>query len=147
MLRTLIVTVCVLAHGLALPTRARPVFLGRGRVIGGSDASISDYPYQASLLQDGSHFCGASIISGTWTLTAAHCVLRTSASRLGMRISDSFPLGATEQVVSLAAANYDPPGGLAATLTGWGSVQFNGGVVDTLQKVDLSVMDRQACQS
>ncbi|XP_049964351.1 trypsin alpha-3-like [Schistocerca serialis cubense] len=184
MLRTLVVTVCLLAQGLALPTRARPVFFGRGRVIGGSDVSISDYPYQASLLQDGSHFCGASIISGTWTLTAAHCVLGTSASRLGMRVgtttrdsggsvhsassvtwhesynfytndydiavvqtSDSFPLGANVQVVSLAAANYDPPGGLAATLTGWGSVQFNGGVVDTLQKVDLSVVDRQACQS
>ncbi|XP_049832786.1 trypsin alpha-like [Schistocerca gregaria] len=184
MLQTLIVTVCVLAQGLGVPTRARPVLFSQGRVIGGSDASISDYPYQASLLQDGSHFCGASFISGTCPLTAAHCVSGTSASRLGMRvatttrdsggsvhsassvtwhesynfytndydiavvqISDSFPLGANVQVVSPAAANYDPPGGLAATLIGWGSVQFNGGVVDTLQKVELSAMDRQACQS
>ncbi|XP_047118346.1 trypsin alpha-3-like [Schistocerca piceifrons] len=61
-------------------------------------------------------------------------------------ISDSFPLGANVQVVSLVAADYDQPGGLTATLVGWGSLMFDGDEADTLQQVELSVLDRQACQ-
>ena len=44
------------------------------RVIDGTDASISDYPHQVSLLYSGSHTCGSSVLSSTSVLTAAHCV-------------------------------------------------------------------------
>nr|CAD7392187.1 unnamed protein product [Timema cristinae] len=44
-----------------------------GRIIGGEDAAIIDFPYQLSLGYFGSHSCGASIISADWLLTAAHC--------------------------------------------------------------------------
>lgn len=45
-----------------------------GRIVGGSSADITSYPWQLSLRRSGSHSCGASIISSTWALTAAHCV-------------------------------------------------------------------------
>ncbi|XP_049816504.1 trypsin alpha-like [Schistocerca nitens] len=82
--RVFIAAVWVLAAGPASPTRAWPLSAGHGRVIGGSNASISDYPYQASLLRSDSHHCGASIISETWTLTAAQCVEFVPASELGI---------------------------------------------------------------
>lgn len=45
------------------------------RIVGGSPASDGQAPYQVSL-QDGAgrHFCGGSIISANWIVTAAHCL-------------------------------------------------------------------------
>nr|CAD7423873.1 unnamed protein product [Timema monikensis] len=61
-----------------------------GRIIGGEDAAIIDFPYQLSLGYFGSHSCGASIISADWLLTAAHCVYRRSASILAVRAGSSI---------------------------------------------------------
>ena len=51
---------------------------GEGRIVGGSNADISDYPWQVSLQRrSGSgwyHICGGSIIDNRWIVTAAHCV-------------------------------------------------------------------------
>lgn len=43
-------------------------------IVGGSPASLGEFPHQASLRYGGKHICGASIISPTKILTAAHCV-------------------------------------------------------------------------
>ncbi|XP_039437950.1 trypsin alpha-3-like [Culex pipiens pallens] len=44
-----------------------------GRIVGGNEVPISQFPYQLSLRQNGNHICGASIISSNWALSAAHC--------------------------------------------------------------------------
>ncbi|XP_015520032.2 trypsin-1 [Neodiprion lecontei] len=46
-----------------------------GRIVGGEDAAIEEVPYQVSLQVFGSHICGGAIISDTWILTAAHCMV------------------------------------------------------------------------
>uniref|UniRef100_A0A182JC80 Peptidase S1 domain-containing protein n=1 Tax=Anopheles atroparvus TaxID=41427 RepID=A0A182JC80_ANOAO len=45
-----------------------------GRIVGGNDANITDFPYQLSLRKFDSHICGASVISSQYAVTAAHCV-------------------------------------------------------------------------
>lgn len=44
------------------------------RIVGGEDVDISTCGWQISLQRSGRHFCGGSIISNNWILTASHCV-------------------------------------------------------------------------
>ena len=43
-----------------------------GRIVGGTAAKSGQFPYQVALQLDG-FFCGGSIISDRWILTASHC--------------------------------------------------------------------------
>ncbi|XP_048776617.1 fibrinolytic enzyme, isozyme C-like [Ostrea edulis] len=56
------------------PGREPPVYDFNQRVVGGNNADITNWPWQASLRYNGGHTCGAIIISDTHLLTAAHCV-------------------------------------------------------------------------
>lgn len=47
-----------------------------GRIVGGETATPHQFPYQVSLRSaTNSHFCGGSIITADWVLTAAHCTI------------------------------------------------------------------------
>ncbi|XP_049816063.1 trypsin alpha-like [Schistocerca nitens] len=178
-----LIVLSLLAPSFAAPKPLRLWSRRQDRIIGGTETTITEYPWQLSLLLEGSHRCGASIISSNWALTAAHCIDGVQASLLTVRAgstyrnsggtvldvaqaiknrlyyrpaadydiavvqpAESFPLGSDVQPVGLPDAGYDPPNGLAVTVTGWGLIASGGSNANALLKVDISVVDRSTCQ-
>nr|XP_023022215.1 trypsin-3-like [Leptinotarsa decemlineata] len=45
------------------------------RIYGGHESEIEDVPYIASVMFANIHLCGGSILSKSWIITAAHCVV------------------------------------------------------------------------
>ena len=77
------------------------------RVVGGQDAMIQEYPWQVSLVHPEvkgatGHFCGGSLISENWVLTAAHCVEGElgNPDKLQVFIGEAFPAAGTMMRVS-----------------------------------------------
>nr|AAV84270.1 serine protease [Culicoides sonorensis] len=110
-------SILIIASALAMTQAASfsdglvPRFPVDGRIVGGVAAEIEELPYQVSL-QKGGHFCGGSIISSKWILSAAHCVGNDSAPTLQIRVGSSFKssggdLMKVSQVVQHPAFNDD----------------------------------------
>ena len=59
------------------------------RIINGSLTQAGSYPWMVSLqTTDGQHFCGGSLISDQWVMTAAHCVEDTQASSVNAVVGE-----------------------------------------------------------
>ncbi|XP_046980595.1 trypsin alpha-4-like [Schistocerca americana] len=89
MQRLAVFLVCLLGSALALPSPALRGTKASGRIIGGTNADIADYPWQVSFQKLGSHNCGGSIISSSWVLSAAHCVDGVALSWMSFRVGSS----------------------------------------------------------
>lgn len=61
----------ILVISLFVPALLATPLVRDGKIIGGTNATLGDYPYQVAIL--GSTLCGGSIISEWFVLTAAHC--------------------------------------------------------------------------
>ena len=54
------------------------------RIVGGTEATPHSYPWMAALFVDDQWFCGGSLISDEWVLTAAHCAKDASEMKVSL---------------------------------------------------------------
>ncbi|KAJ8955241.1 hypothetical protein NQ318_000267 [Aromia moschata] len=89
--------VLLVALGAALATSADETFYDcqreysapGGRIVGGREADISEYPWTLALLLHYQHYCGAVLIQKEWALTVAHCVDHGLLEGLSVRAGSS----------------------------------------------------------
>jgi len=63
--------------------------LGSSRVIGGDDAIPGAWPWQVGLhTSRGGFFCGGTLITPEWVVTAAHCISTLNPSNYVLRLGD-----------------------------------------------------------
>ncbi|XP_018356760.1 PREDICTED: chymotrypsin-2-like [Trachymyrmex septentrionalis] len=60
------------------------------QVVGGTNASAGQYPYQVSLRQNGNHFCGGAIIHEKFVITAAHCLSGKSPDNISIDVGSIY---------------------------------------------------------
>lgn len=85
------ITMCSPACGRQSHVKKAGSSKGPERIVGGANSVEGEWPWQVSLHFSGNLYCGASVLSPDWLISAAHCFSRERSVILTVfSLSDSF---------------------------------------------------------
>ncbi|XP_037941401.1 trypsin delta-like [Teleopsis dalmanni] len=85
----LVILVSAVTCALAAVVPEDPSPQIEGRIVGGNEGNINQYPYLVSVQRNGTHICGGSIYSNKIIVTAAHCLQNVWTNELRVRAGSS----------------------------------------------------------
>ncbi|KAK2492274.1 hypothetical protein MC885_019354, partial [Smutsia gigantea] len=98
------------------------------KIAGDTDAKEEEWPWQASLQQNHVHRCGATLMSNSWLVTAAHCFVKARNPKEWILYASNI------RRACLPEATYTYPPNSELVVTGWGTLKFDGTSPNILQK-------------
>ncbi|CAM9488875.1 chymotrypsinogen B-like [Petromyzon marinus] len=121
------------AFGCGVPA-IKPVITGYSRIVNGENAVSGSWPWQVSLQDSTSwHYCGGSLISSTWVVTAAHCEFNPSRDRVVLGEHDRN--SNVENIQSLSVSK-------AITHQQWDSYNINNDIMVLKLAQPAQIVDR-----
>lgn len=156
------------------------------RIVGGKKARKGQFPWQVGIASSGSvdPWCGGTLLSEDWVLTAAHCVenvfsttqiqvilgahdvvknkpkakVRSVAEIIMHEDYDTFttnndvallklasPITCGKRIAGACLAPVEPEAGSKVTVSGWGSLKYQGNSPSKLMFVNVNVIDKDKC--
>lgn len=89
MARFIVLLAASFCAGIFSTDASHPFQSSSGRIVGGFVVPVEDVPFQVSLSWNGSdHFCGGSLLSKRWVMTAGHCAYPED-TKLKVRVGSS----------------------------------------------------------
>ncbi|MCI4384981.1 hypothetical protein PGIGA_G00045270 [Pangasianodon gigas] len=75
------------------------------KIVGGEAAAPGSWPWQVSIQSSGFHFCGGSLITENWVLSAAHCFQSITAPEITIYLGMESLEGTNSNMQKTSASN------------------------------------------
>jgi secreted trypsin-like serine protease len=115
-------------------------------IIHGETSLPKEWPWQVQITKDGGHWCGGSLLSDRWVLTAAHCVDGQSDASLSVRagLTKLVPAGPNVQVRTVLSHQIHPAWNAATLENDVALIRLSSAVVFNLHVQPIAIEDRVA---